>query len=65
MAEVKLPDISYRSGPSMSVELDAVPIGPGTYREGMSYNYYSNDLSADAIAGVPPRSTAHVGKFPW
>ena len=72
MAEVKLPDISYQSGPNFSVELDAEPIPPRpygedssgrNYGEGISYNLYSNDLSEDAIAGVPPRTTAHTGKF--
>lgn len=70
MAEVKLQDISYQSGSNFSVELDAEPIpprpygedfSPRNYGEGISYNLYSNDVSADAIAGVPPRNIPHSG----
>ena len=61
MAEMKMADISYYSEPSLTVDAEPIPSSP--FGEGISHNYYSNDLSEDAIAGVPPRSTARAGEY--
>lgn len=61
MADVKVSGKNMsRSGSVMSqISVDAEPI-----LNDYSNNYYSGDLSQDAIAGVPPRSTGRVGTYP-
>ena len=58
MADVKVSakNMSRSSSVTSQVSLDAEPI-----LEEFTNNYYSGDLSEDAIAGVPPRSTGRGG----
>ena len=58
MADVKVSAKNMsRSGSVMSqISVDAEPI-----QEDFTNNYYSGDLSHDAIAGVPARSTGRPG----
>ena len=61
MAEVNR--ITRTSSVQSQLSVDAEPVTPRPTRELETCNFYSNDLSQDAIAGVPPRNMRQLGKL--